>query len=191
MQSTIVSTETHSSDAAQSGEKMNLLRINFDELYRRHLGRHSQFGLNVLHLIAVYGIYFSIYSLVAIAVRTAVPQLSAVQQSGVMGLLSLPYLALLFCNVPLSMFVATGLSIAILIAGAVCDTANPFWAHGLLIILWHRFQLWSHKRYPLQRDMSEFSSKYKKGFLLFVLLAVYELPILLKYLLAGRRDWVQ
>ena len=40
---------------------MNVFRVNFQELYRRHLCRHSQFGLNVWHLIAVVGIYFSLY----------------------------------------------------------------------------------------------------------------------------------
>ena len=35
---------------------MNIFRVNFQELYRRHLCRHSQFGLNIWHLIAVAGI---------------------------------------------------------------------------------------------------------------------------------------
>lgn len=58
-------------------------------------------------------------------------------------------------------------------------------------ILRHRFQLWSHRRYSLHRDMSEFKTKSRKGSYLFILLAVYELPILLYYLIAGRRDWTR
>lgn len=42
---------------------MNLLRVNFQELYRRHLCRHSQFALNVWHLIAVIGVYFALYGI--------------------------------------------------------------------------------------------------------------------------------
>lgn len=53
---------------------MNILRINFYELYQRHLCRHSQFGLNLWHVLSVYGVYFSIYSLVAFLIRTLLPE---------------------------------------------------------------------------------------------------------------------
>jgi hypothetical protein len=39
--------------------------------------------------------------------------------------------------------------------------------------------------------MSAFDDKYKKGKVLFALLALYELPILLQYLAFGRKDWVR
>jgi hypothetical protein len=37
--------------------------------------------------------------------------------------------------------------------------------------------------------MTAFNAKYRKGPALFVLLSLYELPILLNYLVFGRRDW--
>ena len=45
---------------------MNPFRVNFQELYARHLCRHSQYGINVIHVAAVFGIYLAlagIYSL--------------------------------------------------------------------------------------------------------------------------------
>jgi hypothetical protein len=38
--------------------------------------------------------------------------------------------------------------------------------------------------------MTEFDKKYWKGATLFILLSLYELPILLNYLCFGRKDWV-
>ena len=46
----------------QTTRPLSLLHVDFDELYARHLGRHSQFGINVAHLIALYGIWFGIYA---------------------------------------------------------------------------------------------------------------------------------
>ena len=33
---------------------LSLLHVDFDGLYVRHLGRHSQFGINVNHLLALF-----------------------------------------------------------------------------------------------------------------------------------------
>ena len=170
---------------------MNILSVDFEELYRRHLCRHGQFGINVWHIVAVYGIYFSICSLAAIAIRGLQPQISILNQGCVLLLLFVPYLAVLLRNIPLPIFVLTILSAIILIVAAVTTPFLPFWAHLMLIPAWHRVQLLSHRRYTLQRDISAFDSKYKKGKTLFVLLAVYELPILLQYLTYGRKDWVR
>ena len=191
MQITASPSEVQSPEATTTSGTMNILRINFNELYRRHLGRHSQLGLNVQHLIAVYGVYFSICALAAIVVRTITPTQDHTGQALTLAILSIPYLVLLLANVPFTIFLATTASIAVLITAAVFETTIPFWLHILLIVLWHRFQIWSHGRYTVHRDMSEFSAKYRKGVYLFFLLAVYELPILLHYLIAGRRDWMR
>src|SRR5262249_7075568 len=61
------------SDGLVSGEKsmstlssqpLSLLHINFDELYARPLCRHSQFGINVVHLAALFGTWYGVYGLV-------------------------------------------------------------------------------------------------------------------------------
>ena len=48
---------------------MRLLLVEFNELFERHLCRHSQFGINVLHLIALFAIWYAVYGLLALAVR--------------------------------------------------------------------------------------------------------------------------
>ena len=170
---------------------MNILRINFDELYQRHLCRHGQFGINVWHIIAVYGVYFSLCSLAAIAVKVFLPQTTSTIQFCVLLLLFVPYFAVLVRNTPIPVFLLTFLSSMLLIAAAVVTPGIPFWLHLILIPAWHRVQLLSHRRYTLHHDMSAFDRTYKKGRTLFVLLAVYELPILLQYLAFGRKDWVR
>ena len=169
---------------------MNILRINFLELYQRHLCRHAQFGINLWHALSVYGVYFSIYSLVAILIRTLRPNSTPTELALLLLMLSLPYLAILVRNIPISVMMLTLASTTLLVAGAVLTPQIPFWLHLILIPVWHRVQLISHKRYTLHRDMSAFEEKYKKGRTLFFLLAVYELPILLQYLARGRKDWV-
>ena len=170
---------------------MNILRINFDQLYQRHLCRHGQFGINVWHLIAVYGVYFSLCSLAAIAVRGFLPHAMPSVQCCVLFLLFVPYFGVLLRNIPIPVFLLTFLSSMLLLTTAVATPGIPLWFHVILIPAWHRVQLLSHRRYTLCHDMSAFDQSYKKGTTLFVLLAVYELPILLQYLVFGRKDWVR
>jgi hypothetical protein len=170
---------------------VNIVRINFHELYQRHLCRHGQFGINVWHIIAVYGVYFSLCSLAAFAVRGVLQQSSPAIQFCVLLLLFVPYFGVLLRNIPTPVFLLTFLSSILLIAAAVVTPGIPFWLHLILIPAWHRVQLLSHRRYTLHHDMSAFDQTYKKGRTLFVLLAVYELPILLQYLAFGRKDWVR
>jgi hypothetical protein len=37
--------------------------------------------------------------------------------------------------------------------------------------------------------MTEFNRKYSKGSVLFIILLFYEVPIVLNYLVFGRKDW--
>jgi hypothetical protein len=170
---------------------MNILRINFEELYQRHLCRHGQFGINVWHIIAVYGVYYSLCSLVSIAVRSLLPQITPASQCGVLILLCIPYFFVLLRNIPLPLLLLTVLSLLLLIAAAIATPSIPFWLHLILIPAWHRVQLLSHRHYTRHQDMSAFDQTYRKGWTLFALLAFYELPILLQYLALGRKDWVR
>ena len=170
---------------------MNILRIDFEELYQRHLCRHGQPGINLWHIIAVYGVYLSICSLAASAVRLLLPQLMWAGQTCLLGLMFSPYLGVLLRNVPARVIFLTILSVIVLIPAAVSTPFIPFWMHLILIPAWHRVQLISHRRYTIHRDMSKFDVRYRKGWTLFLLLAVYELPILLRYLAFGRKDWVR
>jgi hypothetical protein len=160
---------------------MNLFKINFRELYERHLCRHSQFGINVIHLASVIGIYLALFALLA-------PLLNS--NYWVLSLLTLPYFVTLAFNVPFRVLVASAVFMALVFGLLVSLPEMPIWLALILIVVSHKVQTLSHRFYDKELDMTEFNKKYKKGPVLFVLLLVYELPILLNYLLFGRRNWV-
>lgn len=175
---------------------MNILNVNFEELYQRHLCRHSQFGLNVGHLGSVFAVYFGLCAIVwEISHRLfgyEHPEFI------IIGLVT-PYMLVLLFNVPIKVWISTLAMVAIIVSSAVflCPlisfpgaAANFTIAiYIVLILAAHRYQNWAHQFYHKEKDMTEFNQKYKKGFVLFVLLAVYELPILLNYLVWNRSDW--
>lgn len=158
---------------------MRFFRTDFLELYHRHLCRHSQFGINVLHLLAVVGIYFSLF-----AIAFALPG-SPWTVASVLAV----YFLLLVVNIPLRVWTATVLVIAILFSAFLMVPRVSVWIYVVAILACHRFQVWNHRIYNHSHPMDAFQEKYRKGPLLFVVLAVYELPILLNYLLFDRRNW--
>lgn len=166
---------------------MNLLNINFEELYRRHLCRHSQFGLNVAHLLTMLPVYLSIYALAQLLF----------QSPWAPSAIALLHLLLIAINVPFRVFAACVVVLVSLLGICWSLPATPFWLYLIAIVVCHKLQVWSHKFYDKSYDMSEFNRKYHKGVLLFVLLTIYELPILLNYLVfdrafvkAKRENWV-
>jgi hypothetical protein len=154
-----------------------MFRIDFQELYRRHLCRHSQFGLNVWHLIAVAGIYFSLYG-IALALPGA---------PWIVGGALAAYLLILAFNVPWRVFLLDCVVVGTLLACSLALPQIPVWVHLILLLVWHQFQIWQHRIYDKSLDMHEFADKYRKGIVLFVLLAVYELPILINFLVFDSR----
>ncbi len=152
---------------------MNPLQVNFQELYRRHLCRHSQFGLNVWHLIAVFGIYFSLYG-IAFALPGA---------PWIVGTILGIYFLVLGLNVPFRVWVLNVLIVGLLLAAYLSLPQVPVWVYVVLLLIWHRFQVWQHRYYDKSHDMQEFTDKYRKGPALFILLAIYEMPILLNFLI--------
>jgi hypothetical protein len=152
--------------------------VNFQELYRRHLCRHSQFGLNVWHLIAVVGIYYSLYG-IAFALPGA---------PWIVGSVLTAYFVILAVNVPWRVLLLDGAVVGALLAVTLAVPQIPVWIHLILLVIWHRFQVWQHRIYDKSVDMREFNDKYRKGPALFVLLAVYELPILLNFIAFDSRS---
>lgn len=159
---------------------MSILNANFEELYRRHLCRHGQFWLNVNHLVAVLGVYYSLITFVNVVSGSIWTSLVGVTL----------YTLVLAFNVPFTVLVLNTAVTAGLVTLSRWVPTLPAWCYPILIIAFHKFQLVGHRYYRLSRDMSEFTDKYPKGKKLFILLAVYELPILIRYLFLGRRDWV-
>jgi hypothetical protein len=156
---------------------MNPLRANFAQLFERHLCRHSQFGINVGHVLCVIVTYLSLCELVYLCVPSM----------WVLAGLAAVYLAVLGINLPVRVSIVTLLCVAMLFAAFVVLPPLPFWAYLLAIVLSYKVQVWSHRFWDRATDMSAFDGKYKKGFALFILLSIYELPILLNYLVFDPR----
>lgn len=149
---------------------MQLLLVEFNELYARHLCRHSQAGINVLHLIALFVIWYAIYGLLFWII-------------GIEWVLAIPlfvYLAAVVPNVPIRVFAATVLFLAGILVAAVWLPVS-WWSYIILIPVAYKLQAWSHKLYSVESDMREFNKKYEKGSTLFVVLLIYEVPIVLNY----------
>jgi hypothetical protein len=91
--------------------------------------------------------------------------------------------------VPFRVLAACTVFVALFVAGFLALPPLPVWLWVVLVVLSHRVQNWSHQLWPKERDMTEFNRKYRKGPALFVLLLLYELPILLNYLLFDRKNW--
>jgi hypothetical protein len=158
---------------------MSVLHADFQELYRRHLCRHSQFGINVAHLVSVVGTYLALFGLIYALVRS----------ESVVIAVTVPYLVVLAFNVPFRVFLVNVLFMASVFAALFALPQVSAWWCLPALVVFHRIQVWSHKYYTRESDMTEFNKKYHKGLGLFVLLSVYELPILLNYLFFGKDDW--
>jgi hypothetical protein len=163
---------------------VNVLSVNFQELYERHLCRHSQFGINVVHLASVVGTYLALYGIVYWLVRSEWVLLG----------IAAPYLVVLAPNVPGRVFLVSVVFMALFFMGFffMASFALPslsVWWYLLGVVVFYKIQAWSHKVYSKETDMTYFNKKYQKGFGLFILLSIYELPILLNYLFFGKRDW--
>lgn len=171
-----------------SPRPMSLIVIDFAELYARHLRRHSQFGINVAHLIALYGVWWCVYA-AAQALTTAFTQEFAYWVP--IGL-AMAYWLVLVPNAPVRVLLATAAFLAALVASVVFLPSLPwwaFWAYLLPIPLWYKLQAWSHKVWNLELDMTEYDRKYTKGKVLFFVLLFYEVPIVLNYLVYDRKRW--
>ena len=167
---------------------MSFLRVNFEELYQRHLCRHSQYGINVEHLATVVGTYLAVLGILY-WISTGIwwaPLVPVV-----------PYFALLMPNLPIRLTAVLLISIAILFGMfylVVRYSPLPIWLNGLNVVVifaLYKLQAVSHKFYTIERDMTEFNKKYPKGWPLFALLSLYELPLLLNYLVFDKASWSQ
>src|SRR5262245_25725630 len=132
---------------------MNPLRANFAELYQRHLCRHSQFGINVIHLLSLIGTYWALYGF-ALAVLGSVWPLV-----GLAGL----YLCVLAFNVPGRVFLVSVVFMACFFALLLALPTLPFWVYPLTLYPFYKIQAWSHLIYDRAFDMTEFDKKYPKG----------------------------
>jgi phosphoglycerol transferase MdoB-like AlkP superfamily enzyme len=158
---------------------LTLFRVDFRDLYERHLCRHSQFGINVAHLAALFGVWYG----------AAAFLYWLTQAEWVPVALAAAYLALVALNAPLRVCLATALFLALFVAAVLWLPALPWWADLLTVPVFYKLQAWSHKVFTVERDMTEFNKRYPKGPALFVVLLIYEVPLLLNYLAFDRKRW--
>ena len=165
-----------------------LRRFDFDALYARHLGRHSQLGINVAHLIALYGIWFGIYAALTQGARLlGLPAWWAVPVVMAAG-----YLAVVALNAPPAVTLATAAFLALFAGSVVALPPLPAWAVPLLLLAipaCYKLQSWSHKVWTTAADMSEFNRRIPPGRDLNAILLFHEVPICLNYLLFRPQDW--
>jgi hypothetical protein len=166
-----------------SPRPMTLWSVDFADLYARHLCRHSQFGINFIHLLALYGVWFGVFA--AIHWLTGAWWLPVTLAAG--------YLALVALNAPLRVTVVTALFLAVFLGTVLCvPTDLPWWMLGVYLVMIpvsYQLQNLSHKIYTRETDMTEFNRRYPKGRVLFFVLLINEVPILLNYLLFDRQNW--
>src|SRR5262245_4573362 len=139
---------------------LSLLHLDFRELFARHLCRHSQFGINVAHLAALFGTWYAAYALVYWWCRV----------EWVPVALAGAYLAVLAPNIPVRVLAATGVFLACFVAAVILIPELPFWVYLVMIPVFYKLQSWSHRVWTVSRDMTEFDRVYPKGFPLFVVL---------------------
>jgi hypothetical protein len=158
---------------------MSLLRVDFPGLYGRHLCRHSQFGINLVHLAALFGVWFGVYGLVYALARVEWLPVA----------LAVGYLALVAVNAPVRVCVATAGFLALFLAALFLLPELPLWAYLVMIPVFYESQSLSHKVWTAESDMTEYNKRYPKGSVLFVVLLINEVPLVLNYLLFDPKSW--
>lgn len=104
--------------------------------------------------------------------------------------LAAAYLAILALNTPPRVLAATAVFLGLFLATLLWWVPLlPLWAYGVLIPVFYVLQNLSHKVFHVEHDMTEYNAKYPKGRALFVVLLFYEVPIIMNYLVFGRKNW--
>src|ERR1700684_3412054 len=102
---------------------MSLLRVDFADLYARHLCRHSQYGINLIHLAALFGIWLGVYSI-------------AYQLTGawwVPVILAAAYWALVAVNAPARVSMALAVFLTLFLGAVFCLPEAPLWGYVVVI----------------------------------------------------------
>jgi hypothetical protein len=162
-----------------TSEPLSLWRVDFAGLYGRHLCRHSQFGINVVHLAALFGVWFGVYGVVYALAHVEWLPIA----------LAAAYLALVAVNAPVRVCVATGVFLAFFLWALFSLPELPIWAYLVMIPVCYELQSLSHKVWTASADMTEYNQQYPKGQILFGVLLINEVPLVLNYLLFDPKSW--
>lgn len=167
---------------------LSLLRVDFEGLYTRHLGRHSQVGVNANHLVALFMLWFGVYAFLTQGARLAGVPSPWMAPVG----LATAYLFVISMHSPLRVILATVAFLTLLVGSVLALPPVPGWAVALFLLLvpiGYKVQSWGHKVWTIAADMSDFNRRFPPGRDLNLVLLFYEVPICLNYLVFRRRDW--
>jgi hypothetical protein len=170
--------------------RLSLLALDFAGLYTRHLGRHSQAGINVAHLIALYGIWFGIYASLDQGARLMHLPASWL----VVVIMAAGYLATISINSPPAVIAVTTAFMALFVTSVLSLPDLPAWsivAFLALIPICYKLQSYSHRIWTKAADMSDFNKRFPPGRDLNIVLLFYEVPICLNYLVFRPMDWTR
>jgi hypothetical protein len=145
-------------------------------------------GINIAHLLALYGLWFCVYAAVAQGARL----LGLPYSWPVIVVLALAYLATVSINAPAPVTLATAVFLAFFVASLLPLPALPGWSIAgflALVPVFAKLQSWSHRVWTAAADMSEFNKQFPPGRDLNLILLFYEIPICLNYLVFRRQDW--
>jgi hypothetical protein len=174
--------------STQTARPLSLQHVDFDNLYARHLGRHSQFGINLGHLTALFGLWFGVYA----ALYQAILLSSLPAGYLVIGALALSYLVMVAVNAPYQVVLATAGFLTVFVASIVALPRLPSWsilAFIAIIPVFYKVQSSNHKIWTIAADMTEFNKQFPPGLALTLILLIYEVPLCLNYLVFRRQDW--
>jgi hypothetical protein len=152
---------------------MSILRVDFADLYARHLCRHSQVGINVVHLASLFGTWFGVYGIVYSLVHVEWMPIA----------MAAIYLALIALSAPPRVCLASAVFLGLFVGMLLWLPEFPIWVYALMIPLFYKVQSWSHKIWTKSTDMTDFNNRYPKGFGLFIVLLINEAPICLNRLM--------
>jgi hypothetical protein len=174
--------------STETAQPLSLLHVDFEGLYTRHLGRHSQFGINVNHLCALFLLWFGIYAFLTQAARHfGVPSPWSVPVG-----LAVAYLVLISLHSPLRVVFATAAFLALFLGCVLLLPTLPGWVAPLFLLLvpiGYKIQARGHKIWTIAADMSDFNRRFPPGRNLNLILLFYEVPICLNYLAFQPKDW--
>jgi phosphatidylglycerophosphate synthase len=174
--------------STQTAQPLRLLHFSFDGLYARHLGRHSQFGININHIAALYGMWFGVYAAITQAARL----LEMPAWWLIPIFLAGSYLAVIAINAPMHVTLATSVYLAVFVASVIALPRLPTWSilgFVAMVPIFYKIQAWGHKVWNVAADMTEFNRIFPPGGTLTIILLMYEVPICVNYLVFHREDW--
>ncbi len=175
--------------STQTTQPLSLLHVDFDDLYARHLGRHSQFGINVGHLAC------SLRTLVW-RLRGRIPGSRSFWAFRHRGWSSWPWPSPISPWSPSTPLTTSALrrrsswrSSSQVSSLCRCYRPGRSRRSSLMVPVFYKVQAWNHKIWNVAADMTEFNRRFPPGRTLTTILLIYEVPICLNYLLFKRQDW--